>query len=191
MLRLMRKQQGVTLVELMISIVIGLLITWAVLAMFISMVYANTTQMKAIRLNQELRSVMTAMVRDIRRAGHNQLAANAIGGANPYALFDTSTAGQIHIAYDLANDGAVETFGYQRDAVSGSIQGCKSTTAACSNWENLTDPSLTNITALTFTADTVMVGGLNQIKVNIRLTGNLRADTTFSRTLEQTVEVRN
>lgn len=186
------KQQGFTLIELMISIVIGLLISAAVTSMFVSMLYTSKTQLEAVRLNQELRSAMTAIARDIRRSGHNRSAANIIGAANPFALFVRSNSDQtIHFSYDEANDGTIETFGYQRDTANGTIQGCKGTDTACTNWENLTDVNLTNITALTFTENTTVVGGLNLTKITISMTGNLRQDTAFSRTLQQTIEVRN
>ena len=47
------KVRGFTLIELMISIVIGLIILSAVIGIFISMIKADNDNLKSIRLNQE------------------------------------------------------------------------------------------------------------------------------------------
>src|SRR5664279_3838021 len=82
------KQRGFTLIELMISIVIGLIILAAVLGMFVSMIKSDSDNLKAIRLNHELRAAMSLITRDIRRAGVDGLSATR--GTGPYP-FSTST----------------------------------------------------------------------------------------------------
>lgn len=188
----MKQQKGFTLIELMISIAIGLLVTTAAVSMFVSLLYTNKTHLKNIRLNQELRSAMTAMTRDLRRAGHYREAATHIGGINPYAQLSITNSNQtINFAYDAATGSTVETYGYRLDSTSGTVQGCNSTATSCTNWESITDSDLTEITGLTFTPTNTVVGGVTLTKIAISMTGRLRKDNTFSRTLQETVQIRN
>ncbi|MBY5922807.1 prepilin-type N-terminal cleavage/methylation domain-containing protein [Ferrimonas balearica] len=65
-----RRARGFTLVELMVSITIGLVVLSAALTFFSGNLRANTTTLELSRLNQELQTVMTMIARDIRRAGY-------------------------------------------------------------------------------------------------------------------------
>lgn len=197
----MKTQRGYTLIELMISLVIGLVALAAVTSVFISMLGTNTTQMKTIRLNQELRGAMTNIVRDLRRSGFNGNAAQQLGPPIASFGFSQLTLGgsapvngdaksSVNFAFDAPGDPTgVETFGYQLN--NGAVRACKSTVSTCSNWERITDDSLVNISALTFLPKITSVGGLNHTTITVTLTGNLIADTNFTRTLVQTVVLRN
>lgn len=187
-----KNQYGMTLIELMISIIIGIIVTLGALSLFLAHLKTNSTQLKAIRLNQELRSALTIMSKDIRRSGHFRDAASNIGAANPFnQLSITNSNRTINFSYDAEDDGTTETYGYQLNTTSGTLQTCASTTTACTDWQDLTDGTLTNISALTFTQTTTSVGGTNLVKVSISLTGNLRTDTAFTRTLQETITLRN
>ena len=69
MLITVKKQQGLTLVELMISLVIGLIITGGVLNIYVTSIKGNTDNLRISMLNQELRSMLHLIDHDIRRAG--------------------------------------------------------------------------------------------------------------------------
>jgi type IV pilus assembly protein PilW len=64
------RQAGLTLIELMISIALGLLILAAATAMTVKSVVMNTDTLASARLNQNLDSVVQVMVNEIRRAGY-------------------------------------------------------------------------------------------------------------------------
>lgn len=181
-----------TLIELMISIVIGIVVTLGALSLFFVHLTTNSTQLKTIRLNQELRGALAVMSKDIRRSGHYRDAASNIGATNPFSQLSVTNSNRtINFSYDAKDDGTTETYGYQLNTTSGTIQTCASTTTACTDWQDLTDGTLSNISALTFTQTTTSVGGVNLVKIVIALTGNLRSDTTFSRTLQETITLRN
>lgn len=187
-----KHQHGMTLIELMVSMAIGIVVTLGALSLFWVHLTTNSTQLKTIRLNQELRSALAIMSKDIRRSGHYRDAASNIGATNPFnQLSVTNSNRTINFSYDAEDDGTTETYGYQLNTTSGTIQTCASTTTACSDWQDLTDGTLTNISALTFTQTTTSVGGVNLVKIVISLTGNLRSDTTFARTLQETITLRN
>lgn len=69
MLSIGSNQQGLSLVELMVGLVVGLILTGGVLKMYISSLHANNDNLKISMLNQELRSMLHIIERDVRRAG--------------------------------------------------------------------------------------------------------------------------
>ena len=64
-----RRDRGFTLIELMITLVLGLVVVGGVMSVFISTYQSNAQNIKMVRLNEEMRAVMSMMSRDIRRAG--------------------------------------------------------------------------------------------------------------------------
>jgi type IV pilus assembly protein PilW len=64
------RQQGATLIELLISVVIGLIIAASMVGMYVNSTANSSQILKSSKLNQELSSLMTVMVNDIRRAGY-------------------------------------------------------------------------------------------------------------------------
>jgi prepilin peptidase dependent protein B len=65
-----RRQKGVSLIELLIGITVGLIILAGALALFSSMLKSSKTNLAMTNLDQELRAAMDIMVRNIRRAGY-------------------------------------------------------------------------------------------------------------------------
>lgn len=63
------KQAGLTLIELVIAIFIGLVLTTGLLLVFLATLEGNKDNLSTMQLNQDLRSLMFVMVSDIRRAG--------------------------------------------------------------------------------------------------------------------------
>jgi type IV pilus assembly protein PilW len=164
------RSSGFSLIELMISVALGLLLTAAVVAVFGSALRSNTDTLRAARLNQDLSTVLSLMVNDIRRAGY----ANTVDGL--YSD-DTASGGDdanddditlvspscVLYSYDSNSDGVVENsewFGFRLEA--GAIRmrsACGAGPDADSNcdtdcdagtWEAVTDPSVVNVTGLTF-----------------------------------------
>jgi type IV pilus assembly protein PilW len=148
-------QAGVTLIELMISILLGLLLLSAATAMTVKTMVMNGDTLKSVKLNQDLDAVIQVMVNDIRRAGYT-------GG-----LFDFTDGEDLNIpssscilyAYDASDDGVLddnEKYGFR--LVNGRIlmrttcaagASC-ATTCTAGTWLALTDPGKINISALTF-----------------------------------------
>lgn len=202
-------QQGFTLIELMISMLIGLIILAAVIGMFVSMVKADNDYLKSIRLNQELRAAMSLITRDLRRSGYNGTASATViaGTANPFQEMAT-TATCVIYAYDVnnngINDGNSERFGFRLNG--GAIESRESgeNCAGTTNWDNITDENLVEITAFSVSdpdlvgddpEETVTPGktsaGITTHQITISLTGRLVRDTSVIRTISETVEIRN
>lgn len=63
-------QGGMTLIELMIGMTVGLIVVGMVTGIYISALGTSSDTLKASRLNQEMSAILNIMVNDIRRAGY-------------------------------------------------------------------------------------------------------------------------
>lgn len=113
------RNDGFTLVELMITVLLASLIMAAVYTAYLSMQRSYLAQEQVSEMQQTLRAAVDMMVREIRMAGYNPA-----GSAN--AGIVTATAGQLQIRKDITNtagtsedgDGALDgpnedvTFGF-------------------------------------------------------------------------------
>lgn len=76
----MRNQiRGFGLIELLISILIGLIVVAGITSMVVATLRANTENLEMTRLTQEMRSVMQLVTRDLRRGGYDQDAVRDFG----------------------------------------------------------------------------------------------------------------
>lgn len=107
-------QGGFTLIELMISMLIGLVAIGAAGALFLSSLEGNSTIMRSARLTSDLDSLLSLMANDIRRAGYT---AAAVSGwdpdANPNA-FTTATS-------DIVINGSCILYTYDGETENGSL----------------------------------------------------------------------
>lgn len=163
------KQTGVTLIELMIGVVVGLIILAGVLNVFVATIKSSSDALKSSRLNQEIRAAMSLISGDIRRAGYWGTA--AAGSTNPFMTATSKIAIQgyggnagacILFTYDLNADGTIdadEYMGYRFDSTNNEIDvktssadagsgvGNMTNDATCNkgSWEALTDSSTITI----------------------------------------------
>jgi prepilin-type N-terminal cleavage/methylation domain-containing protein len=79
--------QGFSLIELMVALVVGLVVSGAVLAFTLASMKSNSEYILSTRLTQELRNTMDLMTRDLRRAGYDEAALKyvATGNATPFS----------------------------------------------------------------------------------------------------------
>ena len=162
------RNRGFTLIELMVSLVLGLVVVGGVMGVFMSTYQANAQNIKSVRLNEEMRAVMSLMTRDIRRAGTRDLAwqpsllgtdnlfANDVNWvvsrydgtvpANSCALFAYDSNGNDvvdnvdRMGYRLRKEGALQSVEMRR------------TGTACNGagWEKVTDENIMNVLDLDF-----------------------------------------
>ena len=76
------RQAGLSLVELMVGITIGLIVVAAASLMMTNQVKENSQLLLEVQLQQDLRAVAELMLRDIRRAGYNSGAATGVWTAS-------------------------------------------------------------------------------------------------------------
>lgn len=204
---------GFSLVELMVSLAVGLFIVGGVIGIYASTMRSNVDTLKMTRLNQELRTAMNIMVRDIRRSGYFANAYQFINtGTTPLpfstllSVGDTDSDGIdecVLYGYDENSDGdddgATERSGFRltvdADNV-GVVQMFSSNNLAdwiCtgSNWQPLTDDRSIDINGLSFTVTPTNIGNVTLNQIQITLTGALINDSNVTRTITESVKLRN
>lgn len=66
------KVRGLSLVELLIAMTIGLMVAAIVASLFVSIIRANSTTVQLAKLNQDLQATVDIIARDIQRAGYDE-----------------------------------------------------------------------------------------------------------------------
>lgn len=189
-------QRGVSLVELLVTLVIGLIVIGASTTVFVGTLGANSSQMRISRLNSELRTAMTYVTRDLRRAGYNNWTVAQLGAGNFTNSGQTvpaMAASAAAVSYDINNNGGTQRYGF-RLSNDGAIQA----QIDAGGWNNLTDPSAVEITAFTITnrspAAINPAGAVTSVTVpvyTIEITGRLTNDNAVTRTIRETIRARN
>ena len=154
-----RAQRGLSLIELMIGLAIGLFITAIGGTLLASHVRENRSLLLEARLMQDLRTAADVITRDLRRAGHWAGATSGVWLAgttgaitNPYAAVSPDSA---------ASDAA--SFRYSRDATENNVvdsneqfgfrlrNGTIEMLLGGSGWQALTDAGTLTVSAFSVT----------------------------------------
>jgi prepilin-type N-terminal cleavage/methylation domain-containing protein len=185
-----KKQSGLTLIEMMIAMLIGLLVTGAIISVFISNVKSSSENIKMMQLNQELRTVMGFMSDEIKRSGYSSDATVATFIND----FNTATANCVLYSYDVNGNGVQTTnekFGFRLNGNTiqwGSNVACGSNT----NWQNLTAPNIANIIVFSIVPSDIPAGTITIKQLVITITGVITLNPgSASRTITETIRVRN
>ena len=93
------RTSGFGLIELMVSLVVGLIVVGAVLALVVSIMRSNRQTLQATRLTQELRATLAVVSNDLRRARSVDDPLTSAIAPNIYRAVDTSTNGCIRYGY--------------------------------------------------------------------------------------------
>jgi prepilin peptidase dependent protein B len=97
-------QRGLSIIELMVGVAIGLFIIGGAIKLFVDMFGNNRRLVLETRVNQDLRAAADIIARDVRRAGYWSGASAALSSAtpasNPYADATAVGANSIAYAYD-------------------------------------------------------------------------------------------
>jgi prepilin peptidase dependent protein B len=167
----MKKQNGYTLIELMIATAIGLIVVGATISIYITAVGSSSSTIKSARLNHDLEAVMALMINDIKRSGYWGGAKVGVDSrTNPFTTSTTNikipTNTCILYSYDADNDGVVddnEYYGFKLTNGTLSMRKTGTTTDSddCSDgtWEEFIDGRQLTITSLQFNLKPVDVNG--------------------------------
>jgi prepilin peptidase dependent protein B len=208
-------QRGASLVEVMVSVAIGLIIVAGAVALFTTQLSATRRTLLEARLNQDLRSAADLVARDLRRASYWQGSLDgttAVGSGsattpNPYRVVQNSTSS---VAYGFSRDdeednelGDAEQFGFRL-----TDDGMLQMQTEADTWSDLVDPALVRVTAFEITPREIEInlgdlcpkvclpGDPNCPSTKVRhfdllLRGQAVADTTVTRELRLAVRLRN
>lgn len=205
-------QRGLSLVEMMVGIAVGLIVVAGASLLVSSQLGENRRLLIETQLQQDMRAAMDIISRELRRMGAQREAVALLGLAsaggseeNPMARLSPTVAGaavdtlEFHYQPTQGND----DFGFRR-TTDGVVQSKLST----SGWQELTDPNVLKVTTLNITPThsallqlpcprlcpdgttacwpQVMVRDLE-----VEMVAEARSDANVQRTLKSRVRVRN
>jgi prepilin peptidase dependent protein B len=215
------RQAGLTLVELMVGLAIGLFIVAAGTVMLTGHLRESRLLLMEARLMQDLRTATDLLVRDARRAGYWADASRGVWQgsasvqANPYAGISPSPSASAAdaVSFRFSRDAtenhtvdANEEFGFRLR------RGAIEMLLGRGNWQAVTDPAVLRITAFTVTPQVQEVvlqslceqacpdthaGGaacpprLQVRSLSLHITGHAAADASVRRSLRSSVRLRN
>lgn len=215
LIRPCRTGRGLTLVELMVGLAVGMLVLVGAMTIMVSLQSTSWRLMVETRLNQDLRAAADVVARDLRRGGYwgnainGTLAVAATGATqqNPYSLASGSTANGM--VYRFSRDAtendvldAAEQFGFRLN------DGVLQMQTASGVWQDLTDSKNLSMTAFTVApretalplgnlcAKVCAAGTPNCPTTTVRsyvigLTGRAVRDSAMVRSMSLSVRVRN
>ena len=163
-----RSARGLSIVELMVGMAIGLFLLVGASSMLISSITNSRALLAEARVNQNLRSAADLITRDLRRAGYweNAMAGTTTTGsaatANPNSAIST---GSSTVTYSLARDASAvriteaekntlnldEQFGFKLE------DGVVEMLVGSGNWQKLTDPGVLSVTDFDILGTTVPI----------------------------------
>lgn len=199
-----RGERGITLIEILIALALGLLVLAGVLQLMNQLVAGNTATLTTVRLAQDTRTIMDMIVQDLRRAGQFPEAGRDLGDPvrtlqdqpavpeiDGQPLQSGKTGESISYSY-RESDGKLVQARFMRDAKTGTVQMHTGTAAAA---ETITDASVMTVTDLTFTPALVEAGAgqltAHGIAIEIRISTRLKSDPAVERQLTDRVVLRN
>jgi type IV pilus assembly protein PilW len=212
-----RLARGMSLVELMVGLTIGLFIVAGTLTLFANQISSARRLLQEARLHHEMRSAMDLVTRDLRRAGAWD---NAVLGVavkpnlyQPIAVF-RDAPGSDRIEHQFTRDANTPARGKENDIVDNNEwfgfrlrNGVLQMKLGDSGYQPLTDPAAINVLAFDITDGTLLAltlpsacrgtcAGASCPTLTVRaytlaLTAQLASDATVRRTLTTTVRPRN
>lgn len=117
------RQTGLSLVELMVGLVVGLIVVAGAGAMYVTTVRGQSYGLRAAKLNQDLRATMSVIAADIRRAGY--WAGSVVVNAGPPVTYTFPTNPYTVATTDLAilEGGTCVMYGYDADGDGAAVEG--------------------------------------------------------------------
>lgn len=209
-----RRQVGLSLIEIMISLTLGIIVLAGVTSVFTGNLATQSTISARAQIEQDVRAAMEYMARDIRRSGY--YSGNQSTTVNPFQaeLAVGNPSSCILYAYDTKKDGQItddDKLGFRLSSNALQLRRKAANCDAPHSWENLTDVNTIIVKKLKFTINTVFctdvtaelhvdckgsVQKTNEVHVHtydvkIELTAQLKADPSMSISSEQTVRIKN
>ncbi|KAF0813184.1 hypothetical protein IGB42_02112 [Andreprevotia sp. IGB-42] len=186
------RQAGVSLIEIMIALALGLLIIGAAFSYFLSTLTTSKSMLAQSKLQQDIRSTAVLIQRDLRRAGY------APPGNSNQAVVSTLWIGKATasatnnncVIYRYVNEqGNLRNSGFILNA-DGKLYmktaGADNTCQVSANWTEVT--SATNVQVTNFSV--VETTG-NRPSLSISITGQLKNDPTVSLPLNLRIVLQN
>jgi type IV pilus assembly protein PilW len=123
-----KRQRGLTLVELLIGLSVGVIVIGGAVSVYASSVRSSNETLKSSRLNQELAGLMLVIANDVRRAGYWEFGALPAFQLNPFnqvnatalVVMDDMTSNTMQAA---TGQGSCLTYAYDATYLAGNNPG--------------------------------------------------------------------
>lgn len=206
------RQQGISLIELLIGMAVGLIILAGISTLIVNNLAANRTAINSARLNQQLRSAMDLIVREVRRANYDPSIMSQIG-------VNTGISIANNVSLDQCSESSCKQLNYAYRVQTGALvpkiitlsDGVISLEAGGDSPQPLTDPKTVAVDALEFCYVNAVTGECSAslpnsnilpppaggsshteiLLIKISIAGHLQSDLTVTSNFVQTVRVRN
>ncbi|MFT6926487.1 MAG: prepilin peptidase dependent protein B [Psychromonas sp.] len=198
---MLTNKKGFSLVELMLSLLLGSVLLAMIIGLYVSAVSSGSKSLKYSRLRTDLQSIMSIMETDIRRAGYG--GRDFLVGSGGTKTVDSQNSGTLNCIVYSYNHNAAATItdtnrmGFRFVAAENKIQfgyavdplatNCYSK----GNWTSLSDNQFIKITSLNFVESVVSSATASIRSVKIHLSGELVADGSYKHAINTRVQVRN
>lgn len=135
------RRGGFSLIELMIALVAGLIVSYAVVAFAMSSIKSNGEYVQSTKLTQSLRNTLDIVVRDLRRAGYDDLAVARLAGGGTSPAVGASPLSPVLLDNSDATNQSCIIYGYDRpsgtpgsvDVANGEVRGLRRRVVTPSN----------------------------------------------------------
>lgn len=198
---MLTKKKGFSLVEIMLSLLLGSVLIAMVIGLYVTGVSSAAKSLKYSRLRTDLQSMMSIMETDIRRAGYggdDYLVGS--GGTKTVDSQNSGTSKCIVYSYNH-NSAAIITdtnrMGFRFSAAKHEIQFGNAVDPLATNcyseghWTALSDKNFIKITDLTFVESVASSAAASIRSVAIHLSAELVADSSYKHAINTRVQVRN
>jgi type IV pilus assembly protein PilW len=147
-----RAQRGLSLVELMVGIAVGLFVVAAAAMLVSTQLNENRRLLLETQVHQDLRAAADIVTRELRRAGYWPAAAQSVwtpgGGVSlsPHLTVSPTAAAATQVDFDYRRaTGETGPFGFRRDG------GILKTRLGAAGWQDLTDGNTLRVTGFAVT----------------------------------------
>ncbi|MBM7456926.1 type IV pilus assembly protein PilW [Oceanisphaera litoralis] len=120
----LKKCRGFSIVELMVSMVAGLVVVAGAISLFTSVIVSGNTTLMLSRLNQDVQVITDMLARDIQRAGYHPSAAQDMASGTPSSSakstkYQFSTTADLYTASGATAPGCIRIKYWDPDPASG------------------------------------------------------------------------
>ena len=207
----LKKQSGLTLIELMVGIVIGLIVVAGGISFYVATIKGSTSTHRITHLTQESGAIMQLITNDIRRAGYGIPPPHVIAN---FSVFDgnvlktniavplSGNTDCVLYVYDANDDGDIsdaddEHHGFKRIETNGvgridmKTNGTSMTDCSAGTWVTLSDDNLIDVTAFTVTNSVTNLTGVDVRLVTLSLDSESQIDSAINKPETIQVYLRN
>lgn len=208
MLNAYSRQEGASLVELMISMTLGLASLTAMASLVAHGIALNNQLLAKSRLDEEINALLAVVGQDLQRAGYHGLTTDMV--SHP-TTFNSAFHNQpiklseypsemlnscITFAYDRNQNGLLDTvttnenYGYRLKDKALEMR-LKGLSCLDSWWQDLSDPNVLHITTLSFSKETTSNQQVTQLRIGIFLQAHLVKYPNLSRSVRNSFTIKN